>query len=57
MTRPDESTPPPARAVAEPGSAPSADAGEPPPGPLALEPLSPIAAPDHRWFRPAHGPR
>jgi hypothetical protein len=22
--------------------------------PLALDPLSPIAAPDRRWFRPAH---
>ena len=32
------------------------DTSEMPPDPLALDPLSPIAAPDHRWFRPAHGP-
>jgi hypothetical protein len=26
------------------------------PDPLALDPLSPIAAPDRRWFVPAHRP-
>ena len=38
-----------------PPSAPPPDA-ERAADPLALDPLSPIAAPDHRWFRPAHRP-
>ncbi len=29
--------------------------GVPAPDPLALDPLSPITVPDHRWFRPARG--
>jgi hypothetical protein len=55
MTRPDVTDRPPeparpARDDAPAGSAPV------PPDPLALDPLSPIAAPDHRWFVPAHRP-
>jgi hypothetical protein len=54
MTRSGDSTLRPAsrEATSEPRSTPPADA----PDPLALDPLSPIAAPDHRWFLPAHRP-
>ena len=57
MTCPGESTPHPAlrEAISKPRST-SPEAHETPPDPLALDPLSPIAAPDHRWFVPAHRP-
>ena len=58
MTCPGESTTRPAlrEAISETRSTPSPEAREIPPDPLALDPLSPIAASDHRWFVPAHRP-
>jgi hypothetical protein len=52
MTHPDSGTEP---MVLEHEAQTSSGADEEvPPDPLALDPLSPIAAPDRRWFRPAH---